>query len=268
MPVEQRRRVQISRSLATSEQENPSSQRNTMPRSGLRYTGSRPAQPVRRTGDKLHLSAGEFDDYGSATEHLTLIPLNRQIPRARTTSAYPTSSQPQQTRPSAALTARQKPIQDPVTQPAIYRVHWWSRRSWQTQTALVIFGVLLLWTLGVNAYTGFVARISDPITYTQSAHKQEVMVVVDGKMEEAHAFIDLATSHVILLITPDNVSKSRILVGPPVYASDPEQLMLTVKASGTKVTTEILAPRDVIDFVAPRQSTVSWTVDLAQKGGR
>lgn len=124
--------------------------------------------------------------------------------------------------------------------------------------------LVLLWC-GVRVCAWYMNTFHDPLTYTQTAHKDTVTVTdPQGKQYQVRAFVD-AENRVALLVIPGNdAGKARILVGEPTNIDNPQQAMLSVTASGTEITVTALGPVVPIWFSTSQQGA-QYNVDITQK---
>lgn len=125
--------------------------------------------------------------------------------------------------------------------------------------------LLIAWILGLNAYVWFVNTYADPLAYTQTAHRDTVIVVDQGHQEQAHAFVD-QHNHIDLVIVPDgDVSKAHIIEGPSLLSDSPQHITLTLTTHGTAITVDAQGPLEVDFLGTNRPNSIEWTTDVNGK---
>jgi hypothetical protein len=126
--------------------------------------------------------------------------------------------------------------------------------------------MLAVWSACVHVEAWYINTYSDPGYYTQTAHRDVVMIKdARGTRSEARAFVDVE-NHVNLLVIPkSDPSKARIIVGPPLTGMDDayHKAMLTVEAHGTLVTVTVQGPL-VADWLTANRQSARWTADAAR----
>ncbi|GCE32221.1 hypothetical protein KDA_77050 [Dictyobacter alpinus] len=143
------------------------------------------------------------------------------------------------------------------------------RRRWIILAGAGMCTALLIYLVMIQVYAWWMNTITDPITYSQAAHR-DVVTVLDAKghPEQIRVFVD-GDGHVCELIspiTPERHSVARIVVGPnptQFTTKQAQEVALTVSAHDGSVTIEAVGK--VHADILPHQTHETWTTDVDGK---